>query len=100
MNDNHTPLPWYIHDLTGMGGSISISATTPDHITIADMGPAMTNSKEEQLANAELIVSSQRLHEALHLIHLIGGDTEKKLTGSDAHEMVRIAREALQIDSQ
>ncbi len=65
ITDKHTPLPWYVHDLTGMGGSISISATTPDHITIADMGPALTNTKEEQLANAELIVNVHNTNQQL-----------------------------------
>jgi len=62
MTDKHTPLPWYVHDL---GGRISISATTPDHITIADMGPAMTNTKEEQIANAELIVNVHKMNKQL-----------------------------------
>ena len=57
----HTPGPWFVHDLTGIGDPVSVSCTTPDHITVANMGPALTNTHEESLANARLIAAAPDL---------------------------------------
>ena len=70
--EGHTPGPWFVHDLRGIGGPISISCTTPDHITVADIGPGIENTEAEALANARLIAAApdllierDRLREAL-----------------------------------
>jgi hypothetical protein len=44
-----------------MGGPFSVSCATPDHITIADMGPALTSTRGETLANARLIAAAPDL---------------------------------------
>ena len=62
---DYTQGPWFVHDLRGMGGPISISCTTPDHITVADIGPGIENTEAEALANARLIAASPDLFEAL-----------------------------------
>ena len=59
--EGHTPGPWFVHDLRGMGGPISISCTTPDHITVADIGPGIENTEAEALANARLIAAAPGL---------------------------------------
>ena len=59
--EGHTLGPWFVHDLRGMGGPISISCTTPDHITVADIGPGIENTEAEALANARLIAAAPDL---------------------------------------
>lgn len=64
----HTPGPWYIHDLRGIRGPISISCVTPDHISVADIGPGMENTEAEVLANARLIAAAPELLAALEAV--------------------------------
>ena len=97
---DYTPGPWFVHDLRGVGGPISISCTTPDHITVADIGPGIENTEAEALANARLIAAApdllaerDRLREALNDIAYGFG---RLAYSEDAAKMVEIARTVLQ----
>lgn len=64
MSTKHTPGPWFVHDFRELGGCISISCVTPDHITVTDIiGTGLTNTDAEKLANAELIARAPMLEQ-------------------------------------
>lgn len=79
--EGHTPGPWFIHDFRGMGGRLSISCTTPDHITVADIGLGLENTPEEAEANAHLIadaptllIQHERMKEGMRLFSILCRD--------------------------
>lgn len=65
---NYTQGPWFVHDFSGVEeeeapSSITVSCTTPDHITVAEMGMGLTGKREEWEANARLIAAAPELLE-------------------------------------
>lgn len=68
-----TPGPWFVHDFTELFGerkkspisNVTVSCSTPDSITVANMGSALTGTVAEALANANLIAAAPDLYDAL-----------------------------------
>ena len=61
MKAKHTEAPWFVHDFTDIGGTVTVSCAHPDHITVAMTGRALTATHEEALANARLIAAAPDL---------------------------------------
>lgn len=96
----HTPGPWFVHDLSGVDGPVSVSCTTPDHITVADIGPGLTNTKEEALSNAYLIASTPKMLTDNHrlrraLLRLTDYMEGQRAFDTDDFEEVDTARDVL-----
>jgi hypothetical protein len=93
MNEHkHTPGPWFMHDFAHPSVSsdpgpqdVTVSCSTPDTITVASMGNALTATLDEARANAQLIAAAPDMLEALLWLDRKGG------LGLDVHDRISAA---------
>lgn len=78
LSERATESPWFMHDFADprvssdptSPANIYVSCTTPDHITVASMGGALTGELAEARANAVFIAAARTTAPALAAAYL------------------------------
>ncbi len=94
-----TERPWFVHDFTSASDSptfndVTISCTTPDHITVAYMGGGLKHTCEEARDTAAAIVAI--MNRAERLLDVVEAAQKEDFGGSPVPKSISDALAALQ----